>query len=79
MTWTSCFNVNVFVSSSYLLIHLLSSWKTQVLPVAFLGKAGLDRICSIYFSFSLEMKILQKNLNREVNGDWITIWDRTTF
>ena len=24
MTWTSCFNVNVFVSSSYLLIHLLS-------------------------------------------------------
>ena len=62
MAWTSCLNVNVFVSSSYLLIRLLSFLETQVLPVAFLGKAGLDRICSIYFSFSLEMKILQKKL-----------------
>ena len=69
MTWTSCFNVNVFVSSSYLLIRLLSFRKTQVLTVAFLGKAGLDRICSIHFSFSLEMQILQKNENREDKGD----------
>ena len=60
MTWKSCFNVNVFVSSSYLLIHLLSFLETQVLPVAFLGKAGLDRICSIYFSFSLKTQILPK-------------------
>ena len=36
------------------------SRKTQVLTVAFLGKAGLDRICSIHFSVSLEMQILQK-------------------
>ena len=70
MTWTSCFNVNVFVSYSYLLICLKClSRKTQVLTVAFLGKHGLDRICSVYFSFSLETQILQKNENREDNGD----------
>ena len=60
MTWTSCFNVNVFVSSSYLLIRLLSFLENPSFTGSFSRKAGLDRICSIYFSFSLEMKILQK-------------------
>ena len=65
MTWTSCFNVNVFVSYSYLLIHLLSFLENP----SFLGKAGLDRICSIYFSFSLETQILPKKCKSRGGGD----------
>ena len=64
MTWTSCFNVNVFVSSSYLLIRLLSFPENPSFNGSFSRKScrGLDRICSIYFSFSLEMQILQKKM-----------------
>ena len=41
MTWTSCFNVNVFVSSSYLLIHLLSFLENPSFTGSFSRKSSL--------------------------------------
>jgi len=41
MTWTSCFNVNVFVSSSYLLIRLLSFLENPSFTGSFSRKSWL--------------------------------------
>ena len=64
MTWTSCFNVNAFVSSSYLLIRLLSFLENPGFAGSFSRKSWLrpdlfHRLMTD-FSFSLEMKIVQK-------------------
>ena len=41
MAWTSCFNVNVFVSSSYLLIRLLSFLENSSFTGSFSRKSWL--------------------------------------
>ena len=77
MTWTSyCFNVNVFVSSSYLLIHLLSFPENPSFNGSFSRKSWLkpNLFHLLFVRFRNTCQVLQKNVNGEDNGDWMTIW-----
>ena len=69
MTWTSCFNVNVFVSSSYLLIRLLYFPENPSFNCSFSRKSWLrpDLFHPLFGQF--RNADTAKNENREDKGD----------